>query len=330
MKKICIIIPYFVYFGRWPRWFKIYLETCKYNPTINWLFYTDCGKPKNSPNNVSFTAATIKDFNLLASRKIGLKINIKNPYKLHDFRPAYGIIFEDYLRDYDFWGYSDVDLIYGDMRKFITEGVLANYNIITSRREYMVGHFTLFKNASEINKLYEKSPDYKIVFQNQKCYGFGECNFEWDYLLSDKTELNRKSEVISMTHLIKKLSGCGDVKVFCNTIGKEDWELKKEWKVHWNQGKLIDISSGEEFLYFHFIKLKHNKKFLISNWHKIPDNFFITKNGIFHNREIRGVEKLLKISQNYLRIEVEPLIGRFGKFLRWIFLGIYYKLKGQK
>ncbi|WP_371417607.1 DUF6625 family protein [Anabaena sp. UHCC 0187] len=36
--KIAIII---VYFGQWPVWFPAFLESCRYNSSVNWLFFTD-------------------------------------------------------------------------------------------------------------------------------------------------------------------------------------------------------------------------------------------------------------------------------------------------
>lgn len=40
--SILKIIPYF---GKWLEWIGFYLESCRHNPDIHWLFYTDCEKP---------------------------------------------------------------------------------------------------------------------------------------------------------------------------------------------------------------------------------------------------------------------------------------------
>ena len=62
--------------------------------------------------------------NLNEGQKMALDINIQKPYKLCDFKPAYGKIFEDYLEAYDFWVHCDLDIRWGDIRKFIPEKVL--------------------------------------------------------------------------------------------------------------------------------------------------------------------------------------------------------------
>ncbi len=82
MKKrensIVIIIPYF---GKWPAWFEYFLLSCSYNSSVDWLLFTDCGKPAEIYENTRFIDFTLDEFNKLASQKTGIEINIKNPYK---------------------------------------------------------------------------------------------------------------------------------------------------------------------------------------------------------------------------------------------------------
>src|ERR1700722_17290835 len=143
LKKICMVMPYF---GVWPDYFLFFLKSCEYNPTIDWLFYTNCGAPTSHPDNVRFIKATLEDFNALASKKIAMKIGLQYPYKLCDMRAAYGHIFEDYLQGYDFWGYGDIDLIYGNIRHFFTGEILSRYDIVTGYHTALAGPLTFFKN----------------------------------------------------------------------------------------------------------------------------------------------------------------------------------------
>lgn len=38
MKSIIIIVPYF---GEFPNYFQLFLNSCKYNESINWVIITD-------------------------------------------------------------------------------------------------------------------------------------------------------------------------------------------------------------------------------------------------------------------------------------------------
>lgn len=100
-------------------------------------------------------------------------IAVPQPYKLCDFRPAYGYIFAEYLTQYDFWGHCDNDVIFGNIRKFITDDILDNYERILIR-----GHFTLYKNTPGVNNFYLKTisgiPGYREVFSTPKNYCFDE------------------------------------------------------------------------------------------------------------------------------------------------------------
>ena len=55
---------------------------------------------------------------------VDFEIVLNEPYDLCDFKVAYGEIFQEYLEPYDFWGFCDCDLIYGDIRHFLTEELL--------------------------------------------------------------------------------------------------------------------------------------------------------------------------------------------------------------
>jgi hypothetical protein len=128
----------------------------------------DCKRPGNLPSNVRFVKALLSDFNLLASQQLSMEIDIYNPYKLCDLKPAYGVIFEDYVKEYEFWGHTDLDIIYGNVRKFITDDLPHRYDIISARKEYIAGHFTLFRNIHKVNYLYTQADDFEDIFLDEK------------------------------------------------------------------------------------------------------------------------------------------------------------------
>ena len=56
--------------------------------------------------------------------RLGIEIGWNEPYKICDLRLGWGTIFRDHVADYDFFGWGDIDVIYGDLRKFLTNDVL--------------------------------------------------------------------------------------------------------------------------------------------------------------------------------------------------------------
>lgn len=173
MKKIAFVIVYLG--GKLPNYIDLYIETCRWNQSVNWIIFTDAETPNKKINNMQFFELSLERFNLLASSKLGMSIRLKKTYKLCDLKPAYGVIFEDYLKEYDFWGYCDFDIIWGNIKNFISDDVLSKYDIITSTAHQISGHCSLFKNIENINRIYEKNSNYKLAFaEPEDCFGFDE------------------------------------------------------------------------------------------------------------------------------------------------------------
>ena len=152
MKSICLVN---VFFGKFPWYFNFFLKSCGTNPTVDFLIFTDQEKPESSPSNVRFIPFSLEKFNNLASEKLNLEIEIKCAYKLCDFKPAYYVILSEYLQHYDFWGITDIDIIFGRIREFISDEMLSVYEVISVRNDYPTGSFMLFKNQININNLFK-------------------------------------------------------------------------------------------------------------------------------------------------------------------------------
>lgn len=140
MEKIAILV---VYYGEFPPYFDLWIRSCEYNQTIDFFIVTD-NKFDDLPDNVKIINITLDEFRKLAEKKLHKKVRIDYPYKLCDFKPLYGHILEDYLSDYDYWGHCDVDLIFGDLRRFFSEYKINKYD-----RFLHLGHLSLYKNTPE-------------------------------------------------------------------------------------------------------------------------------------------------------------------------------------
>lgn len=170
MKSIVFIIPYF---GHFNNYFDIWLNSCANNPTIDWLIFTDCKDKHNYPQNVKVEYTTFEELKKHFQSFYDFQISLEKPYKLCDYKPAYGEIFYEYIKDYDFWGYCDTDLIWGNLRTFLTDEILNKYDKIGNR-----GHCCLLRNTKEMRKAYRyessKIVTYKNAFSSNLAYCFDE------------------------------------------------------------------------------------------------------------------------------------------------------------
>lgn len=157
MKKIAIITAYY---GKLHNYFNFWKKSVEYNASIDFLLFTDL-EIINKPNNLIIYRMSFEEMKALIQSNFNFPIAFSAPYKICDFRPAFGQIFSSYIKDYDFWGYTDFDIIYGDLRHFLTEEVLSSYSKIFGR-----GHLSLMHNDDLNNNLFKccSIPNYRSVF----------------------------------------------------------------------------------------------------------------------------------------------------------------------
>lgn len=170
MKSIVLIIPYF---GRLPEFFPIWKQSALENSTIDFLFFTDIDALQDE-GNIRTVHISFSEFRALIQKKFDFPISLNDPYKLCDYKPAYGYALAEYIREYDFWGHCDIDLVFGDIRKFITDEILAQHQKILEH-----GHFTLYRNDEETNTVFMRCPgygdyDYKKAFTSDDSLYFDE------------------------------------------------------------------------------------------------------------------------------------------------------------
>lgn len=140
------------YFGQWPNHFQVWLDSCGFNTNIDFFVVSDIPTTTfNIPSNVHIVAKSFSDIqNLIQTKFTDVPISLDRPYKLCDFKPAYGYVFEDLFHGYDYWGYCDLDTIWGDILKFIPEN-----NDSHLIKIFPCGHLSFIRNVHPYNKIYE-------------------------------------------------------------------------------------------------------------------------------------------------------------------------------
>jgi hypothetical protein len=256
------------------------LRSCAANPDIDWLIFTDDSTPRNLPPNVRLNPTTLEDLRKLFSAKLGFEIIIPDIRLLCHFRPAYGLIFEDQLEGYDFWGHCDLDVIFGDLRKFLREEILKDYPKILCR-----GHLCLYRNTGEVNRYFMlEAPgviNYREAFQSVDQIAFD----EWRGIYS-----------ILRYHNIPQFHD----EFIVDVVQPTRWKITRfegtaihnhpEQVFYWYQGKLFhayyNCDRGiidEEYAYIHFQKRPMPAPAFDPS---AVNGFFITPDGFFpYNRE---------------------------------------------
>jgi hypothetical protein len=279
-QKITIIIPFF---GKLPCVASLFFFSCRYNKNLHFLLFTDQPKPKGLPSNVEYYSFSLQGFNQLASMKLGQRINIRYPYKLCDFKPMYGIIWEEYLYDSTFWGYCDMDLIFGDSKEFLTKDLLDNFDVITARKDSLAGNFTLYKNNDVLKQLFYKSDSWEKIVQNSL----------WVHSFPEKFKSKGRPVSNNLFYRLKKsffsphinkcmipdmnvvLNNHSEIKVHYGNFMLSDIMLKNRginnWSLNWKNGILSEKTTEHHYLFFHFYFLKNQATFQVPKSIEIQD-----------------------------------------------------------
>ncbi len=315
-KSICILS---VYWGNLPDWFPIFLHSCARNNNIMFIILSDNNKLNYQYDNIKVHYFSMSDFNKLASKKLGLEINIKHPYKICDFKPAFGKIFNDILHGYQFWGYCDNDIVFGEIDTVIKSNILEEYDVLSFYRGFLSGPFCIFRNSNNIVDLFKSIPTYKKIFCSDRHYAMDEniirpeltgvslkkviCFivfllkeiFMWGFIYNFKElryqfqwyfkkRMLRHNSPVDMTEAVWKAQKSNKLKAYFKEVLISDEHLKRvnrihNWKMKYVNGKLFNMQSKREIFAFHFRKTKLNNDFTIKSL-ETKEWFYITNNGI--------------------------------------------------
>lgn len=314
MKKILFIIPYF---GKLNNYFQLFLDSCKNNENYNWLIITNDRTKFSFPKNVEVIYDEFNNFQKKVQQKFDkIKISLESPYKLCDFKPTYGYVFEEYIKDYQYWGYCDIDLIFGSIDNCLKLEKLTQYDKIG-----ILGHFTIFKNTKELRELFLKDERYKEVLSSPKSLKFDE-EFGEDFGISINNIFEKYNKKILT------LNNFADIYVKSSNFKLTNYDMKfKKYSIEKYNRNVFVYSDGilkryitennkliiKEYMYIHLQKRKMNVKINKSNYYKIiPNSFEYFNDNIKDAQDLKKI-KIKNFNLHYFKIRFKNLKNKIIK-----------------
>lgn len=259
------------YFGTPPAWLPAFLRSCQANPDVQWLIYADFDAGFPTPDNVSIRFLDLRGFNARASAAVGVEIGIDRGTlrKVCDFKPIYGLMFADDLRDFDWWAYSDLDVVWGDIRKFVTDDLLNSHIIVSPRQRKLGGHGTFVRNTEANNRTFEIVPDVRAILTNPTCLRLDE-----NILSSHLRELIARSSFKARPKIYweQEMTITAEYQKALLARGAD-------WRMWWREGRAFD-ADGREVMYLHFHKLAKCMTSIDFGFGDTPPAFSLSRNGI--------------------------------------------------
>lgn len=298
MKKIIFICPYF---GKLPyQQMILWLNSCKYNKNIKWIVITDDVTKFELPNNVVFLYKTLEELKNEFQKKFDFKISLEHAYKLCDYKPLYGYLFEDLVNGYDYWGHCDItDCIFGDLELFLNYKNIKKYDKI-----FFLGHMTIYRNNSKINKRFflptSSNKTLEDILGTNENMAFDEIN---NYSINQIYKEYGFS-LKRMDYVYSDIS-CKSYEFITGTYDSE-FKFKRNPYVpmicYWENGKLYNIYIKNNIIikkeigYVHYQKRKMKCNLNLKN----IDRFLIVPSGFIECNENINKELIRKYSKRKL------------------------------
>ncbi len=248
-----------IYFGKYPSTFKYWMQSCGLNKDIDFYLISDYGKPDEMPENMFYAVSSIQDFENRVQKYLHIQCRLDGRiFKICDFRPLVHIIYQDIFKDYKYVGQCELDMIFGNIHKFLSYDVLSAY-----RKLFSYGHLTIYRNDRFLMENWDipfgAGLTYKNLLEKAEL-----CNADEQYHLYS---VNRLYLEIGEP-VYEKLNSCiADVKPLYYSfrlskhIGRNTYTDRKTKIIFsWENGSVYGYSlkkgkvKKEEYLYLHMQK----------------------------------------------------------------------------
>ena len=233
-----------VWFGNLPDYFELHHLTCL-NQQVDFLFFTDQEIDERFyANNIKFYKISIPEFEYKVFNKTRQPIHIENTYKVTEFKPAYLDIFREYVSDYEFVGWYDIDTLLGNIINWV-EPFMSEFDIISfgesnSIYDRISGPFTIVRNTPALSNIYKGDPAFYESIKNK------------EYTEYDERKFTDRIKVLGVPH-----------KILYDSSNMKPDSFKIRIDAVWSGGKVY-VDKVEKLIY-HFFRKKHTRFEKIGN-----------------------------------------------------------------
>ncbi|MEK9208165.1 MAG: DUF6625 family protein [Patescibacteria group bacterium] len=120
----------------------------------------------------------LEGFKKRVKDKLGIDYpGLEGSGKPWDYRATLGLLYEDEIKGYDFYGHTDFDCVYGDVDKWVSDEFLAELDVHSNHNTYVMGAWTLYRNVPEVRELFKKVENWQEYLIHPEPNGWVEKEF---------------------------------------------------------------------------------------------------------------------------------------------------------
>ena len=120
----------------------------------------------------------LDDFKGRVRERLGIDCPItEGSSKIHDYRAALGELYAEAVEDYDWWGHTDFDCVYGRVERFYNDDLVAGLDVVTDCNDYICGPWTLYRPA--VASAFRGYDGWQEILEEPTTSGWVEDRFTW-------------------------------------------------------------------------------------------------------------------------------------------------------
>jgi hypothetical protein len=205
------------YFGDLPPWYEHWERNSEHLRDLGYEFLFD--------NDETEFRARVKE-------RLGITCPaLWGTGKMWDFRPTFGVLYADEVAQFDFWGHTDFDVVYGRVDNWVTDDFLQAIDMHSNCSDYVNGSWSLYRSSAQMANLFREEPLWREIIESPVATGWAEMEF---------------SKLIAHSHEEGSL-----VKAWTQWQVFTEMELANMW---WDGEKLM--CGGNETMMAHFRRTK--------------------------------------------------------------------------
>lgn len=221
---------YRIWLGPLPAWVPQFMATVERLREFGWEFVI-----KNDRDEIASRL-----------RMLGVEMGETGHRKAGDYDPLIGHLFADELGESDWWGHFGLDVVFGRVEQFLPDAFLQHLEIFGNDPNAICGPFSLYRNSTDVNALYQTVPDWKRLLEEPEIQAF------------DELHLTRA------VHQARALGQIEFASAFFQGHDKQPWHLPAPCLTRYRSGELYDHPKpgiAREIMMFHF-----NRKDVPKQW----------------------------------------------------------------
>jgi hypothetical protein len=119
--------------------------------------------------NLKVVPLTMAAWSTLVEDKIGFDLpwNSSWYYKLNDYKPTFGLLFEDYIKGADWWGWMDLDVVFGQFAHFREFFEQTEAQMVSACYMRTCGPLTMIRNTPQNNAKFNTHSSYLKALKHE-------------------------------------------------------------------------------------------------------------------------------------------------------------------